>query len=317
MALTDSSFFDWLMEMLRSIAGVRTPFMNTVMSGVTLLGQETITIVLAVVILYCFSKRSGYKFLFMFLTGTLINQGLKCIFMIPRPWVLDPDFEIVESARAGATGWSFPSGHTQSAVMAYGGIAHEIKKKWAYIVAAVLIVVIGFSRMYLGVHTFFDVIVAIAAGVFAIALADILFRKFGDDPKFPSVIMGVASALALAFLIVIMVTDKSELRDDNFGTAAMVFGLSFGVFCGSIIERRFINFETKAVWWVQIIKVVLGLGIIIGLRMGLKPLFKLIYDSPIMNAPRYFLMTFIGVAVYPISFKFFNALDRKKKAEQE
>lgn len=317
MVATDSAFFDWLMEMLRSIAGMRSPFMNTVMSGITLLGQEAVTIVLAVIVLYCFSKRSGYKFLFMFLTGTLINQALKFIFMIPRPWVIDPDFEIVESARSAATGWSFPSGHTQSAVMAYGGIANESKKKWAYFVAAALIVLIGFSRMYLGVHTCLDVVVALITGIFSIALAEILFKIFEDRPAFPSVIMGIASALALGFLIVVMVTDKSELRDDNFGTAAMIFGLSFGVFCGSIIERRFVNFETKAVWWVQIIKVVLGVAIILGLRIGLKPLFKLIYDSPIMNAPRYFLMTFVGVAVYPLSFKLLNALDRRKKAENE
>lgn len=316
MAITESSFFAWLMEMLRSIVGIRSPFMNTAMSGITVLGQEAIPIVIAIVLMYCFSKRSGYKFLFMMSFGTLINQALKFIFMIPRPWVIDPEFEIVESARAGATGWSFPSGHTQSAVVAYGGLALEIKKKWASIVAVVLILLIGFSRMYLGVHTLLDVGVSLVTGVITLILAEALFRKFGDSPAFPSVIIGIVSALSLIFLIVILALDRTELYADNLGNAAMLFGLTFGVFCGSIIERRFINFETKAVWWVQIIKVVLGAAIIFGIRIGLKPLFKLIYDSPIMNAPRYFLMTFVGIAVYPASFKLLNALDRSKKAEE-
>lgn len=316
MALTDSSFFAWLMDMLRSIAGIRSPFMNTVMSGITVLGQEAIPIVFAIVLMYCFSKRSGYKFMFMMSFGTAVNQALKMIFMIPRPWVIDPEFKIVESAREGATGWSFPSGHTQSAVIAYGGLASEIRKKWAYAAAFILIILIGFSRMYLGVHTLFDVVVSLATGVLTIILTEALFRKFGDEPVFHTVIMGVASALSLALTIVVLAADRTELYADNLGNAAMLFGLTFGVFCGSIIERRFINFETKAVWWVQIIKVALGVAVIFGIRLGCKPLFKLIYDSPIMNAPRYFLMTFVGIAVYPLSFRFLHALDRKgKKAE--
>ena len=61
----------------------------------------------------------------MFLTflGAGINSFLKLSFHIPRPWIKDPQFTIVETARSAATGFSFPSGHTNTAVTYMGGLA--------------------------------------------------------------------------------------------------------------------------------------------------------------------------------------------------
>ena len=316
MISVNTPFFDWLMDMLRSIAGARTPFGDTVMSGVTVLGQEALFIVAACVLLYCVDKRAGYKFLFMFHLGQLVNQALKLIFMIPRPWMIDESFEIVESARAGATGWSFPSGHTQSAVMMYFGLSRELKKRWAYIAAAVLVLLVGFSRMYLGVHTLLDVSAAVVLGLITLVVSELIFNSFGDDPRFVTVAAGVSSALSLVYVVIVMLFDReSELYSQDLGTAATMLGLAFGFFCGTIVERRFIHFDVKAVWWAQLLKVAIGMGIMLGVRMGLKPLFALITDSPLMNAMRYFIMVFIGVAVYPISFPLFAALGKRRKAE--
>lgn len=311
---THGPFFNWLMDGLRALAEIRTPFWDSVMSAVTVLGQEIFFIIIAEILLYCYSKKSGYKFLFMFGIGTVISQALKFVFMIDRPWKIDPDFRIVESARAAATGWSFPSGHTQSAFMMYFGTARVFKKKWLWAAAAAIVLLVSFSRMYLGVHTLLDVAAALVIGAVLLLITELLFSRFGDRPGFSSLMLGAASVISLVYLIVIMVFDKGyELYADDLGTAATVFGLVFGSFCGSIVERKFIDFDTKAVWWVQIIKVVLGTAIMLGIRFGLKPLFKLIYDSPLMNAPRYFLMVFVGIAVYPILFRVLALFGNKKK----
>ena len=121
------------MDILYALEKIRTPFWNGVMSAVTQLGGEVIFIVAAVVVFWCVSKWEGYYLMTIAFCGTVLNQFLKLICRVPRPWVRDPNFTIVESARAEATGYSFPSGHTQSAVAVFGSVAMVTKKKWLHI----------------------------------------------------------------------------------------------------------------------------------------------------------------------------------------
>lgn len=100
------------MAFLKFLESLRTPVGEGIASAVTLLGEETFFTVLGLIIVWCWSKKWGFRFLLTGLTGTAVNQLLKAIFVVPRPWILDPEFTIVESARAGATGylpqWTHP-----------------------------------------------------------------------------------------------------------------------------------------------------------------------------------------------------------------
>ena len=317
----NSSFFNWMMDVLRALAGLRSAPLDFIMQCLTKLGHEALFVVVACTLLYCVDKQQGYRFLFMFNFGQIANQALKVIFAVPRPWVVDPAFKPVEAALPDATGWSFPSGHTQSAVMMYGGLARTIRKWWGYLAAAILSLLIGFTRMYLGVHTPLDVAAGLVLGVAAIAFSDLLFSLFGNKKHFIPVVAGICSFLTLAYLVAVIVFDKaSALYADDVSVAATLFGLSFGAFCGCLIERRFINFDVKAVWWVQIIKVALGLGLMLGLRAILKYLFGLIPCSVVtkglLDGVRYFIMIFAGLAVYPFSFRVLVKLDRKSHGEK-
>ena len=137
----------------------------SVMQAFTCFGEELAFLLLALTIFWCVSKEEGYYLLFVGFFGTALNQFLKLLCRIPRPWVRDPDFTIVESARSGAGGYSFPSGHTQNAVGTLGGIARWHKNRALRIVCIVLAALTAFSRMYLGVHTPLDVSVAAATAV--------------------------------------------------------------------------------------------------------------------------------------------------------
>ena len=95
---------------------------------------------------------------------------MKLLCRVPRPWVLDENFTIVEEAREAASGYSFPSGHSQSAVGTFGGLAVTGKNKvlrWIFIAIAVLV---PFSRMYLGVHTLWDVLIGSCLALMLVAL---------------------------------------------------------------------------------------------------------------------------------------------------
>ena len=127
------------MDFLRMLEGIRTPVLDGFMSVVTYLGSEILFMALAVLVFWCVSKKQGYYLFTVGLAGVVINQFLKLWFRIPRPWVLDPNFSIVESARAEATGYSFPSGHTQNIVGTLGVIAVSNRQKWVRVLCIVFI----------------------------------------------------------------------------------------------------------------------------------------------------------------------------------
>ena len=179
------------MEFLRFLESIRTPVGDALMSFITLFGEETLFIVLALVFFWCIDKRRGYYLLFTGFTGLIGVQILKMSFRIPRPEVLDPNLTIVESAREAATGYSFPSGHTQCASALWGGMARTAKKRALQIGGVVLAFLVGFSRMYLGVHTPLDVGVSLGiAAIIICALYYIVYRGY-DKPKRMYIACGV------------------------------------------------------------------------------------------------------------------------------
>ena len=131
------------MELLYWFESIRTPVLDTVMSLVTRLGEETFFMIAALFVFWCWDKRRGYYLLAVGFAGTLASQWLKIACRVPRPWVIDPDFTIVESAREAAAGYSFPSGHTQCAVGYLGGIARFTGRLWVRVVCIVLALLVA------------------------------------------------------------------------------------------------------------------------------------------------------------------------------
>ena len=189
------------MGFLRLLAAGRTAVLDGFFSGLTYFGSELAFMAAALLMFWCIDKRQGYYVFLVGAFGTICNQFLKLAFRIPRPWVLDPEFQIVEAARADATGYSFPSGHTQNIVGTTASLFACRKEKWVRIVCAVLMVLVPFSRMYLGVHTPLDVGVSF---VLALALAAALYPVFRTEQTAkkatPWILLG-AAALCGGYLL--------------------------------------------------------------------------------------------------------------------
>lgn len=165
------------MDFLYLLEGLRNPVLDKIMLTVTTLGEETVFLVLSLYLLWCVDKYYGYFMLSVGFIGTQLNQMLKVIFKIDRPWVRDPSFTIVEGSADMAAGYSFPSGHTQSATGCFGAVARWTKNNILRIVSIIIIALVAFSRMYLGVHTPADVIVSLVIGAILIFALYPLIKK--------------------------------------------------------------------------------------------------------------------------------------------
>lgn len=305
------------MELLYTLENIRTPLLDTVMGLVTNLGGEAVFIAAAIIVFWCLSKSCGYYMMTVGFAGTIINQFLKLWFRIPRPWVKDPGFTIVESARAEATGYSFPSGHTQNAFAVFGAPARYFKSTALRIVLVLLIALTAFSRMYVGVHTPLDVGVSLIVGTVLVFVIYPFFRDMDRSPKKVYIIFGIFIVMAAAFVVFVELYDfPADIDTDNYASglknAYMILFCAVGLLLTFYVDTKYVRFPTQAVWWAQIIKVVAGLGILLALKAVLKaPLLALFGGHSAAHGVRYFIVILFAGILWPMTFKYFARLGKQ------
>lgn len=293
------------MEVLYWFKAIRdmegTGLLTHFFSFVTYLGHELIPIALICILYWCANKRLAYKIGFSFFLSGLLTQCLKITFRVERPWIKDPNFTPVESAVNEATSYSFPSGHTQAATSVYSSLALSFKRNWLRIICVAIFIVVGISRMYLGVHTFYDVaasmILTLIITLFVFSFTDKVFDNRKCD-IWISAIMIIFSAFTVIYAVTLESRSVISLDAASDCVKSGSAGLAFAI--GYFVERRYINFDTKAPLWLQIIKVAVGLGVALALKSGLK---LILGESLLGDAIRYFVLVGFIVIVYPLLFK--------------
>lgn len=305
------------MEFLYMLERIRTAGLNEFMLAVTTFGEETAFLVAALILFWCVDKRKGYYLLAVGFFGTLANQFLKITCRVPRPWVRDPEFTILEQARDAATGYSFPSGHSQSGVGTFGAIAYTTKNKvvkWLCIAVAVLV---PFSRMYIGVHYPSDVLVGSAMALALIVLMHPLV--FGGDGKNIPVIFCVGAGLSLAFLVYVELwpfpadTDPHNL-ESAVKNAYTLLGCLLGLLIAYYYDEKKLHFREEAAWWVQVIKVAVGLLLVLAVKEGLRAPLELLFGGHMAaRGIRYFLIVIMAGVIWPMSFPLLQKLDKRKR----
>lgn len=299
------------MEFLYVLESIRNPVLDSFFSLITHLGSETLFLAIAIIVYWCVSKKEGYYLMTVGFIGTLVNQFLKLICQVPRPWVKDPNFTIVESARADATGYSFPSGHTQSVTAALGCPARFTGRMAVRVVCIVLILLTGLSRMYLGVHTPLDVGVSLVVGTVLVLALYPVFRQIDEKPRRFYLTVGALAAAAVAYVLFVELhqwpadIDAHNL-ESGIKNGYLLLGCSVGMMLAFWLERNYINFDVKAPWWAQLLKIVLGLVLVLAIKAGFKPILKIIWDHHIMTtALRYCLIVLFASCVWPRTFGWF------------
>lgn len=311
------------MEFLRVLEGMRTPAVSAFMAAITYLGDETVFMLLAITMFWCVSKRQGYYIFAVGLLGTTASQWLKLIYRIPRPWVVDPNFTIVEAARARATGYSFPSGHSQSVVATFGCLAMANKNLLLRAACIAVILLVPFSRMYLGVHTPLDVGVGVAVS----AVLVLVFRPcFRDEARCRRTGLAVLIGMLVCAAAYVVWTGKADFPADvdaenlahGIQNGWTMLGCALGLFLSCCFDRWKLHFDEKATFLGQACKLVLGFALLMGLRMGLKPLLNALTGGALWaNAVRYFLMVMFAGCVWPLTFPYFAKLGKKPENKEE
>ena len=291
------------MEFLQFLAQYRSPAGDIFFQGLTYLAQEVFVVAVICWLFWCADKKLAYTLGFSYFTSGLLVQGLKITFRIPRPWVLDPGFKAVESALPGATGYSFPSGHTQSITALLGTFGLYLKKTFAKILCFVMIFLIGFSRMYLGCHTPKDVCTSFGVSIVCVILSyHFIYRHnaVSGHEAAVSAVMAVICALLTVYAVILEHNNTIDLAYAQDSVKACGAGMAFAL--GFYIEKKYICFSLPHCIKDKIIRLIIGLVVAVGLQEGLKPIIGTSLPASFL---RYFLVVAWILILYPLLFERF------------
>ena len=298
------------MEFLKLLEGIRTPIGDALFLFLTLGGEEIMLLGLICVTYWCFNKRLAYRMAFSYLPSALTVNTIKLACRIERPWVRDPSFTAVEAAKKTATGYSFPSGHTQNATALFGTLAYTRKSTVARILLFLVIPLVMLSRMYLGVHTPADVLVSFAVSSVIVFGVNLLIDKVNFDHK-KRVILAIVF-VCLAFFTIFYtyslyasgVIAYKDAADSFKGCGA---GLAFAV-CW-VLETRYVNFSVECDKpWKQSLKIIIGMGVLLLLKEGIKAFCNAVWGPNfIAEIIRYFILMTWAMLGMPLIIKHFFA----------
>ncbi|WP_455542621.1 phosphatase PAP2 family protein [Intestinibacter sp.] len=217
------------MDILLFFQSIRNDVLTAIFTIFTICTEQMAVVLIAAVMYWCIDKKCGQRLLFAVTGSITINSALKNLFKAPRPIGSDG----LESLRKEtATGYSFPSGHTQTATTVWVAIIEYFGKWWIILLGIIMILGAGLSRLYLGVHWPQDVLAGWVAGI----LVSIVFVKLFDyvDQNKSYYILFLT---LIAFAVVVYFFMGEELIKS--------FALYTGFVLGYVVEDKFIGFSTQ------------------------------------------------------------------------
>ena len=218
------------MSIVQSIQSLHTPWLDTFFRWITRLGNAEGYLLLLPFLYWCVDDRLGRRAGIAVIAGLVSSVILKMIVGIPRP---DPTLLRVLDHPEGA---SFPSGHAKGTAILGGYLMRRWRHPWLWGIILTLLLLVGFSRLYLAVHYPQDVL-----GGWLIALALLwLFWRYEDTLSAWLLRQPLALQLALCLPLPLAVLFSST-RPERTPVAGVLLGFA----CGMILERRFLRFSAE------------------------------------------------------------------------
>jgi len=248
----------WGLDFIIMIQQMSTPLLDSFFRVITSLGEELFYLLLFSFLIWCVDFYLGIRVGIIFLLSLYVNSGVKEIFQQPRPFDILPEIQ-----KAHAYGYGFPSGHAQSSMVVWGSIAIAYWKKqtWIRYFSVLLILLIGFSRIYLGVHFPTDALGGWLLGGLILGLSYFIFSNIKLDFIQKNTIFKI---IGITLFPVILL--KIQSSPDIISGVAALIGIGYGLllFSSSIGGIR------PGSWLQRLYSFLLGLFGIGILYLGLK-----------------------------------------------
>ncbi len=286
--------------------------------SITIFGEFWLPTLICAITYWCIDFRSGLYLFSLAGFNSLITHFFKMVACVYRPWVLSDKIHPSELAVPFAKGYSFPSGHSSMSSSVLGGVAYLVKKtKCLCFLLIALILLIGFSRLWLGVHTPQDVVCGLTIGLTLIFIINGIINWAEVKPNRDLWLALLTNIFTIFGLIYIryfsaypMDYIEGKLLVDPMKSVyvtIVIYGYLLGILNGCFLCRRFFPFNPKDVS----VKCRAVRGLVGGIFIVL--LLKYVIAYIIMNSVQLRFavptMLFIGLFItlfYPMIFQYFD-----------
>ena len=261
------------------------PQLEGAMLIVSGLGQELFYLIVLPIFYWVVNKRAARFLGYIFLTGVLINNILKNVFRLPRPYWIAPELGLTEEPLYG-----LPSGHVEFAVIIYVFIAYWFRRWWLWLLAVFLIGLFMFNRLYLGAHFLTDVLAGLLVGTLTL-VAFFLWQYFFSD-RFGKQILGrrlltvliVPFALTAIYVALLLILGEPDMtvswaeyipaaelvsREGVVSTFAALTGFAMGI----LLEGSRIRFRVEGSIWQRLARILIGVPVAVAIWAGLDAIF--------------------------------------------
>ena len=301
-----------LQDFRGSIQDGLTPFMEFVSDFAT-----NYLILIPVFLYWFWNKRKGLYALVSYYFCMFMTPLIKLTACIYRPWIRDARILPAGDSIRTATGYSFPSGHTSTAGPLAGGMAVNLwedkRTRWMSFLFAAFILLTGFSRNYLGVHTPQDVFVGIALSVFSLILTGKLFQYLDRHPEKEDWFLLGGFLLCWAGILYIsvksyprdlndagkLIVDPQKMMNDGYGDLGKVMGFIIARY----VEKKWIRFEPIKNGWLGAVICLLGLIPMVLLKSLLRPVMTDWLGSHWGKLAFSVIHAFYYIALFPLVLK--------------
>lgn len=289
-------------EIIKWFQEISNNFIDIIAELITMLGEQYLFVVVISFFYFVYNKKMGTVLAYSLFLSAAFNNAIKGVVQAKRPFELDSG--IVPKRPETATGFSFPSGHSQNSSSFYTSLGLIINKKKYWIIFGIVIFLIALSRVYLGVHFPHDVVVGVVLGIGTAFLGNFLFKKYGDSLKGTIILLATTAIIFLPFIFIFYHSDHEAIAKfrDFYITYAMFLGFSLAI----IIERYYVDFNCNTRLKRRIYRFLIGVFLCGLLMLGLKTVFP--DNSIIFDFIRYFLTAFVPMGLFPLTFKKLNLL---------
>ena len=305
----DIQYLLWLQDFRNGMQDAWTPFMEFISMFAT-----TYLILIPVFVYWFWDKRKGLYTLVSYYFCMLVTPLIKLSACIYRPWIRDRRILPAGDSIRTATGYSFPSGHTTTAGPLAGGMAvtmwKEKRTRFLSFLFAAFILLTGFSRNYLGVHTPQDVFVAITISILSLILTAKLFQYLDRHPEKEDAFLLGGFLFCWAGILYItlkaypmemnaegaLIVDPQKMMNDGYGDIGKVMGFIIARF----VEKKWIRFKPLKMDWKSAVLCLLGLIPMILLKQYLSPVITGWLGSHWGKLVFSILYAFYYIALFPL-----------------
>ena len=296
-----------------------TPFMAFVSDFAT-----TYLILIPVFLYWFWDKRKGLYALVSYYFCMIMTPVIKLTACIYRPWIRDSRIVPAGDSIKTATGYSFPSGHTSTAGPLAGGMAVNLwddkRTRWLSFLFVAFVLLTGFSRNYLGVHTPQDVFVGIAISVLSLILTAKLFEYLDQHPEKEDWFLLGGFLFCWACILYItfkrypadydaegkLIVDSQKMMNDGYGDIGKVMGFIIARY----VEKKWIRFQPLKRGWKGAVICALGLIPMVMLKSLVRPVMTSWLGSHWGKLAFSVIHAFYYLALFPLVIKL---CDRKMK----